>query len=159
MRTTGLPASAFFQTCAAWGPMSETILIVEDDSSIQDALAYNLKDSGYTVEAVGDGRAAIEAARRLKPALIILDVMLPALDGLEVAAIVRREMSSAILMLTARSDEIDRVVGLQVGADDYLIKPFSMRELLVRVKALLRRTQLLRDELASDQTESAHRRF
>ncbi len=94
----------------------------------------------------GTAATAVEAARRLKPDLIVLDLMLPELDGFEVARIVRAEMTSAILMLTARVDEIDRVVGLEVGADDYLTKPFSMRELLARVKAILRRTRLIREE-------------
>ena len=121
--------------------MSETILVVEDEPALQETLAYNLEKQGYTVEAVGDGRAALEAARRLKPDLIVLDIMLPELDGFEVTKILRREMTVPILMLTARDDEIDRVVGLEVGADDYLTKPFSMRELLARVKAQLRRAQ------------------
>jgi len=127
--------------------MSETILVVEDEPSLQETLIYNLQKQGYTVEAVGNGRTALEAARRLKPDLIVLDIMLPELDGFEVTKIIRREMTVPILMLTARDDEIDRVVGLEVGADDYLTKPFSMRELLARVKAQLRRAILLRDEL------------
>lgn len=127
--------------------MSETILVVEDEPALQDTLVYNLRKQGYGVEAVGDGRAALEAARRLNPDLIVLDVMLPELDGVEVTKILRREMIVPILMLTARDDEIDRVVGLEVGADDYLTKPFSMRELLARVKAQLRRAQLVRAEM------------
>ena len=127
--------------------MPESILIVEDEPSLQETLAYNLKKDGYTVETVGDGLSALEAARRLKPDLIILDIMLPKMDGFEVARILRKELTTAILMLTARDDEIDRVVGLEVGADDYLTKPFSMRELLARVKAQLRRTRMLREEM------------
>jgi DNA-binding response OmpR family regulator len=127
--------------------MSETILVVEDEPSLQETLVYNLEKQGYTVEAAGDGRAALEAAHRLMPDLIVLDVMLPQLDGFEVTKILRRDMTVPILMLTARDDEIDRVVGLEVGADDYLTKPFSMRELLARVKAQLRRAQLVRDEM------------
>jgi DNA-binding response OmpR family regulator len=126
--------------------MAEIILVVEDEPSLQETLVYNLKKQGYSVEAAGDGRSAIETARRLKPDLIVLDVMLPELDGFEVTKLLRREMIVPILMLTARDDEIDRVVGLEVGADDYLTKPFSMRELLARVKAQLRRAQLVRDE-------------
>jgi DNA-binding response OmpR family regulator len=114
---------------------------------LQETLVYNLEKQGYTVETAGDGRTALESARRVKPDLIVLDIMLPELDGFEVTKILRREMTVPILMLTARDDEIDRVVGLEVGADDYLTKPFSMRELLARVKAQLRRTQLLREEL------------
>ena len=135
--------------------MPETILIVEDEPSLQETLAYNLKKDGYTVETVGDGRSALEAARRLKPDLIMLDIMLPEMDGFEVARILRKEMSTAILMLTARDDEIDRVVGLEVGADDYLTKPFSMRELLARVKAQLRRTRMLREEMGKTKGDSA----
>ena len=127
--------------------MAETVLVVEDEPALQETLVYNLEKQGYAVEAAGDGRAALEAARRIKPNLIVLDIMLPELDGFEVCKILRKEMSTPILMLTARDDEIDRVVGLEVGADDYLTKPFSMRELIARVKAQLRRTQLVRDEL------------
>jgi DNA-binding response OmpR family regulator len=136
--------------------MAETILIVEDEPSLQETLAYNLKKEGYVVETVGDGRAALEAARKLKPDLLVLDIMLPELDGFEVARILRKEMITPILMLTARDDEIDRVVGLEVGADDYLTKPFSMRELMARVKAQLRRARLLREELGRPTTEIAH---
>jgi DNA-binding response OmpR family regulator len=132
--------------------MSETILVVEDEPALRDTLSYNLKKDGFTVESVGDGRAALDSARNLKPDLIILDIMLPELDGFEVARILRKEMTTPILMLTARDDEIDRVVGLEVGADDYLTKPFSMRELMARVKAQLRRTRLLQEELAKSGT-------
>ena len=127
--------------------MAETILVVEDEPALRDTLSYNLKKDGFTVEAVGDGRAALDSARTLKPDLIVLDLMLPEIDGFEVCCILRREMSTPILMLTARDDEIDRVVGLEVGADDYLTKPFSMRELMARVKAQLRRSRLLREEM------------
>jgi DNA-binding response OmpR family regulator len=127
--------------------MPETILVVEDEPALRDTLSYNLKKDGFTVEAVGDGRTALDSARALKPDLIILDLMLPEIDGFEVCRILRREMTTPILMLTARDDEIDRVVGLEVGADDYLTKPFSMRELMARVKAQLRRSRLLREEL------------
>jgi DNA-binding response OmpR family regulator len=134
--------------------MPETILIVEDEPALRDTLSYNLKKDGFTVEAVGDGRTAVESARALRPDLIILDIMLPELDGLEVARIIRKEMNMPILMLTARDDEIDRVVGLEVGADDYLTKPFSMRELMARVKAQLRRTRLLKDELGKQDSKA-----
>lgn len=134
--------------------MPESILIVEDELSLQETLAYNLKKEGYTVETVGDGRAALEFARKIKPDLIVLDIMLPEMDGFEVARILRKEMSTAILMLTARDDEIDRVVGLEVGADDYLTKPFSMRELMARVKAQLRRARLLREEMGGNSSDS-----
>jgi DNA-binding response OmpR family regulator len=133
--------------------MPETILIVEDERALRDTLTYNLKKDGFTVEAVSDGRSALESARRLKPDLIILDIMLPEMDGFEVCRILRREMTTPILMLTARDDEIDRVVGLEVGADDYLTKPFSMRELMARVKAQLRRARLMQEELAKSTPE------
>ncbi len=136
--------------------MNETILIVEDEPSLQETLAYTLKKEGYVVEAVRDGRAALEAARKMKPDLIVLDIMLPEMDGFEVARILRKEMTAAILMLTARDDEIDRVVGLEVGADDYLTKPFSMRELIARVKAQLRRTRLLREALSQPGEATTH---
>ncbi len=134
--------------------MPETILVVEDEPALRDTLTYNLKKNGFTAEAVGDGRSALTSARNLKPDLIILDIMLPELDGFEVARILRKEMTTPILMLTARDDEIDRVVGLEVGADDYLTKPFSMRELMARVKAQLRRTRIVREELASLKPEA-----
>ncbi len=136
--------------------MPESILIVEDEPALQDTLAYNLRKEGYTVETAGDGLSALESARRLKPDLILLDIMLPKMDGFEVARTLRRELTSAIIMLTARDDEIDRVVGLEVGADDYLTKPFSMRELSARVKAQLRRTRLLREEMQTPPATPAH---
>ena len=126
--------------------MNEIILVVEDEPALQETLAYNLRKQNYTVETMGDGQSAVEAARRLHPDLIVLDIMLPVMDGFEVCRILRQEMSVPILMLTARDDEIDRVIGLEMGADDYLTKPFSMRELLARVKAMLRRVRLTRAE-------------
>lgn len=137
--------------------MSETILIVEDEPALQETLTYNLKREGYRVEAVGDGKAALETARSLKPDLIILDLMLPILDGFEVCRILRQEMVVPILMLTARDDEIDRVIGLEMGADDYLTKPFSMRELQARVKALIRRVRLDQAEAKAQSTQPAEK--
>ncbi|MBW6465276.1 MAG: response regulator transcription factor [Brevefilum sp.] len=131
--------------------MAEKILVVDDEISLQETLAYNLKKQGYQVETAGTGTEAIELAREIKPDLIILDVMLPGLDGFEVCRILRREMFTPVLMLTARDDEIDRVVGLEVGADDYLAKPFSMRELIARVKAMLRRVRLVREEVSQEE--------
>jgi DNA-binding response OmpR family regulator len=128
--------------------MAEKILVVDDEISLQETLAYNLKKQGYKVETTGDGTEALELAREIQPDLIILDVMLPGIDGFEVCRILRREMTTPVLMLTARDDEIDRVVGLEVGADDYLAKPFSMRELIARVKAMLRRVRLVREEVS-----------
>jgi DNA-binding response OmpR family regulator len=129
--------------------VSDKVLVVEDEPTLLETLEYNLTRQGYAVCTATDGLAALEVARRERPDLILLDVLLPNLDGFEVCRILRREMSVPILMLTARADEVDKVVGLEVGADDYLTKPFSMRELLARVKALLRRVRLMREELAA----------
>ncbi|HEX9617863.1 MAG TPA: response regulator transcription factor [Anaerolineales bacterium] len=126
--------------------MPEKILVVEDEPALQETLAYNLNREGYQVEVVGDGQAAIDSALRTPPDLIVLDLMLPVLDGFEVCRILRQELSVPILILTARDDEIDRVIGLELGADDYLTKPFSMREFLARVKALRRRVRMDRQE-------------
>ena len=123
------------------------VLVVEDDTSLRETLVYNLKAQQFTVDAVGDGLAALETARHLHPDLILLDLMLPKLDGIEVCRILRQEMNIPIIMLTARDDEIDRVIGLEIGADDYITKPFSMRELIARVKAHLRRERLIREEV------------
>jgi DNA-binding response OmpR family regulator len=131
--------------------MAEKILIVEDELTLLETLTYNMKRQGYSVETASDGQTALELARQTKPDLVLLDIMLPGMDGFEVCRILRQEMTTPVLMLTARDDEIDRVVGLEVGADDYLTKPFSMRELLARVKALLRRVRLLREEFGSTQ--------
>jgi DNA-binding response OmpR family regulator len=127
--------------------MTELILVVEDELSLLETLAYNLKRQGYEVETASDGYVALESARKLHPDLIVLDVMLPGIDGFEICRILRQEMTTPVVMLTARDDEIDRVVGLEVGADDYMIKPFSMRELMARVKAMLRRVRLIRQEI------------
>ncbi len=127
--------------------MAEKILVVEDEKALQETLAYNLVHEGYEVTVAGDGETAIEKARTIHPDLLILDIMLPGKDGFEVCRILRQEMNTPILMLTARDDEIDRVVGLEVGADDYMTKPFSMRELMARVKAMLRRVRLIREEV------------
>jgi len=128
----------------------DRVLIVEDEPTLLDTLEYNLSRQGYQVYTAANGLTALEVARRERPDLIVLDIMLPGMDGLEVCRTLRREMNVPILMLTARADEVDRVVGLEVGADDYLTKPFSMRELLARVKALLRRVRLIREEVAGE---------
>jgi len=115
------------------------ILIVDDEPPIIDVLAYNLKQNGHAVVIARDGEQAVTLAKREQPDLIILDLMLPKIDGLEVYRIVRRDGDVPVIMLTARDSEIDRVVGLELGADDYVVKPFSVRELMVRVKNVLRR--------------------
>jgi len=115
------------------------VLVVEDERTIADAVAARLRAEGFAVEVAGDGPAAVEAARNVQPDVIVLDVMLPGFDGLEVCRRIQAERPVPILMLTARDDETDLLVGLAVGADDYMAKPFSMRELAARVHALLRR--------------------
>lgn len=129
--------------------MESKILVVEDDNTLLEMLEYNLARQGYQVVTAKDGRAALTFARQEKPDLIVLDVMLPGIDGFEVCRILRKEFSFPILMLTARTEEVDKIVGLEMGADDYLTKPFSMRELMARVKALLRRVDLIREALHS----------
>jgi DNA-binding response OmpR family regulator len=122
---------------------SDKILIVEDDRNLLDTLAYNLGKEGYQVVTAVDGEEALEVARREKPNLIILDIMLPKLSGLEVCRILRKETIVPILMLTAKAEETDKIVGLEIGADDYMTKPFSLSELLARVRALLRRSKMV----------------
>ena len=121
--------------------MSTRILVVDDEPSVRDLLAYNLRKAQYDVLLAADGRSALRLARDEKPDLILLDLMLPQIDGLDVCRELRREGSVPIIMLTALGEETDRVVGLEVGADDYLTKPFSMRELMARIKAVLRRAR------------------
>jgi DNA-binding response OmpR family regulator len=128
----------------------KTVLVVEDDANLLDVLRYNMTREGYRVVTAQDGEEALAAARAEKPDLLILDIMLPRIDGLEVCRILRKEMSVPILMLTAKADEIDKVVGLEVGADDYVTKPFSLRELLARVKAMLRRSEMQTTQATGD---------
>lgn len=130
--------------------MSEKILVVEDELTLVETLEYNLSHQDYEVFTAMDGREALAIAREEQPDLIVLDLMLPGIDGVEVCRVLRQEMSVPILMLTARDEEVDKVVGLEVGADDYMTKPFSMRELMARVKALLRRERLIREELSAE---------
>jgi phosphate regulon transcriptional regulator PhoB len=120
--------------------MATRILIVDDEPPIIDVLEYNLKKANYEVIVARDGQEALEKARRQRPDLVILDLMLPKMDGLEVCRALRRDGDLPIIMLTAKDEEIDRVVGLELGADDYVVKPFSVRELLARVKTVLRRS-------------------
>ena len=118
--------------------MSAKILVVDDEPSIVKSIQYSLEKEGYSVVTATDGVQAVEVARRERPNLVVLDVMLPSLDGYEVCRQIRQEMPVPIIMLTAKGEEIDKVVGLEIGADEYVTKPFSLRELLARVKALLR---------------------
>ena len=133
--------------------MPDKILLVEDDRTLLETLEYNLVRQEYTVYKAMDGPSALRVARLQVPDLVILDLMLPGLDGIQVCRILRQEMNVPILILTARTEEVDKVVGLEMGADDYMTKPFSMRELLARVKALLRRVRLIRQELATERSE------
>jgi DNA-binding response OmpR family regulator len=121
--------------------MPRMILVVDDEQTLRETLADGLEAEGYAVVQAADGRAAVESFRRHKPDLILLDLMLPELSGTEVCRIVRAESGVPILMLTAKSAEVDKVVGLELGADDYVTKPFSFRELLARIRALLRRSE------------------
>ena len=119
--------------------MNARILVVDDETPILDLVRGYLEREGYAISTVEDGLAAVEHVRQERPDVVVLDVMLPGLDGFEVLRQIRTFSDAYVLMLTARSDEVDRIVGLSVGADDYLVKPFSPRELVARVKALLRR--------------------
>ena len=119
--------------------MSQKILVVDDEQSITDLLAYNLRRNGYQPIVAHDGHQALRLAQVEQPDLVILDLMLPGLDGLDVCRALQRESAVPIIMLTARDEEVDRVVGLELGADDYVTKPFSVRELMARVRAVLRR--------------------
>jgi two-component system OmpR family response regulator len=125
-------------------PSPSTILIVDDEPSLRDAVSYTLRKEGYRVEIAASGNEAIQAARRSRPDAIVLDVMLPGLDGLQVCRTIRSESTVPILLLSAKGEEIDRVVGLEMGADDYLGKPFAMRELLARIRAMLRRAEMMK---------------
>ncbi len=117
------------------------ILVVEDEASISNLVVSYLRKEGYEVFTAVDGPDGLKAARTVKPDLIVLDIMLPGMDGLEVLTQIRREANPYVIFLTARSEEVDKIVGLSVGADDYVTKPFSMRELTARIKAALRRLQ------------------
>jgi len=118
----------------------QSLLVVEDEATLRETLAYNLKREGYDVVSTGDGGEALELARDNAFDLIVLDVMLPTLDGLSIVRILRKEQRTPIILLTARSGEVDRIMGLETGADDYVVKPFSLGELLARVRAVLRRS-------------------
>ena len=121
--------------------MSHRILVVDDEPSVIDLIAYNLRKALYDVQVAADGLAALQLAREYNPDLILLDLMIPEIDGLDVCRELRMTSAVPIIMITARGEEIDRVLGLEIGADDYVTKPFSVRELMARVKAVLRRAQ------------------
>ena len=117
----------------------KTILVVDDEQPIRDMLEFNLKKEGYNIIQANDGVAAVEIALEQKPNLILLDIMLPKLDGLSVCKRIKNSLNIPIIMLTAKDEEIDKILGLELGADDYITKPFSIRELVARVKANLRK--------------------
>jgi DNA-binding response OmpR family regulator len=129
-------------TMAPTGTRPKRILIIEDEDTIRQTLRYNLIKEGFRVSEARSGSEALREARKLRPDLVILDLMLPELSGLEVCRILRQESTVPILILTAKTSELDKVVGLRVGADDYVTKPFSLNELLARVTALLRRVEM-----------------
>lgn len=115
------------------------ILVVDDEPKIVEVLQGYLEEAGFGVVTAGDGKAALEAARRERPDLAVVDIMLPEVDGLQVTRVLQTEQGIPVILLTAKSDEVDRLVGLELGADDYIVKPFSPREVVARVKAVLRR--------------------
>ena len=130
------------------------ILVVDDEKPISDIIKFNMTKEGYEVVTAFNGREAIELFEAEQPDIIILDLMLPEIDGLEVAKAIRKTSSVPIIMLSAKDSEFDKVIGLELGADDYVTKPFSNRELQARVKALLRRTDLSSDSQESDEKKS-----
>lgn len=131
------------------------VLIVDDEPNLRHSLSYALRQEGYEVAAAEDGERALELFREGKPDLVVLDVMLPKTDGLAVCRAIRRESEVPVIMLTARSTELDTIVGLEVGADDYLAKPFSTRELIARIRAALRRAAAPRVAAGADDVDSA----
>lgn len=136
----------------------EKVLVVDDEPSLVELVTYNLRRAGYQTVTAGDGEEALQVAERENPDLVILDLMLPKLDGFEVCKALRQVSAVPIVMLTARTDEVDRVVGLELGADDYVLKPFSPRELVARVKAILRRAALDRQAAGAAGTAGAAER-
>jgi two-component system response regulator RegX3 len=131
------------------------ILIVEDEQSLADSVRYNLEREGYAVSVAGDGRRALERFRAESPALVILDLMLPELSGLDVCKAIRAESDVPIIIVTAKDAEADKVTGLELGADDYVTKPFSVRELISRVRANLRRSRMRAEAVTDDILEGA----
>ncbi|MDR3361480.1 MAG: response regulator transcription factor [Desulfovibrio sp.] len=129
----------------------QTVLIVEDEQDIRDLLAFNLKREGFAVFEAGDGNLAVSLASEKKPDIILLDIMLPGMDGLSVSKALQRDPGTAVIpviMLTAKSEEVDRIVGLELGAADYVVKPFSVREVVLRIRAVLRRNRIPAEAVA-----------
>lgn len=142
--------------------MTNTILVVDDERHIVQLVRLYLQNEGYTVEAAYSGEEAIEKARKVRPALVLLDLMMPGIDGWEVCRQLRRESDVPIIILTARGDDVDKIVGLELGADDYIAKPFNPRELVARVKAVLRRyrpgsVEMLQVEVGDLRIDAARR--
>jgi len=131
--------------------VSKHILVVEDEANIRETLAFNLQREGYLVTVAHDGVQALAKARQVRPDLVLLDLMLPELSGTEVCRILRQEGDVPIIMLTAKAGEVDKVVGLQIGADDYITKPFSLSELFARITAVLRRSEQRKGRPAAEQ--------
>jgi DNA-binding response OmpR family regulator len=133
---------------------SETtvVLVADDEDTLREAIVYNLKREGWTIAQAADGHDALAQARALKPDLLVLDVMMPGMDGLQVCRALRAESNVPILFLSARGEEVDRILGLEMGGDDYLSKPFAMRELVARVRAMLRRAQMATTSSVSNAT-------
>ena len=136
----------------------KTILIVDDEKPIMDILVYNLKKEGYETLEAADGATAVDIALDKKPDLILLDIMLPGMDGLTVCKKIRNTLNIPIIMLSAKDEEIDKILGLELGADDYITKPFSVRELMARIKANLRKSEIAKTEKNNNpQQENGHR--
>ena len=126
------------------------ILVVEDEENIREAVVYSLSQEGFDVYSANDGEEGLNKAKSLNPDLVLLDVMLPKLDGFEVCRMIRKDLDLPVFMLSAKGEEIDRVVGLELGADDYITKPFSMRELVVRIRNMLKRSSKLSSSTLSN---------
>jgi len=141
------------------GNNQKTILIVDDEQNIVDILVYNLKKEGYNTLEANDGVAAVNIALKEKPDLILLDIMLPKMDGLTVCKKIRSQLNIPILMLTAKDEEIDKILGLELGADDYITKPFSVRELMARIKANLRKIDIKLEHLPNSQKENSNQKL
>src|SRR5436190_6295540 len=151
LRETGSLSCRAMPPAPAAAAPARTIVVVEDEASIASAVAARLRSEGFVVEIADDGPGGVEVCERLRPDLVVLDLMLPGLDGLEVCRRIQHDRPVPVLMLTARDSEADLLVGLAVGADDYMTKPFSPRELVARVRTILRRV-----ERATKQTETAN---
>ena len=136
------------------GENKKTILIVDDEKPIVDILVYNLQKEGYNTLEANEGQAAVDTALSQKPDLILLDIMLPKMDGLAACKRIRQYLNVPILMLTAKDEEVDKIVGLELGADDYVTKPFSVRELMARIKANLRKAEVKVENVEEKKTDN-----